>query len=182
MALIPPPAPGLLSVVGLDLSLNGSAACHLVGDPRSSDPPAIVTKRFPWKGPVSEEANRVDRLIHVSEAIAAFVASAAPHAIAVEDFAYARPQGAARIGEMTGVVKVALRRATGLTVIPIPASEARKRIIPDVRGRGEDLKERILEALRSRGLDFASHDEADAYVIARTLWQDFCEALAAPAA
>jgi hypothetical protein len=152
-------------VIGLDLSLNGSAGCHLVGDPRSVEAPAIVTKRFPWKGPVSEEEYRVDRLIHVSEAIAAFVAS-----------------GAARIGEMAGVVKVALRRATGLTVIPIPSSEARKRIIPDVRGRGEDLKERILEALRARGLDFASHDEADAYVIARTLWQDFREALAAPAA
>lgn len=184
-----------LKVVGLDLSLRGTALCYLYGDVEKD--PSMYTERFPQPKTSGVEAS-VKRLISITEEIVGFVRAQDPDHVIIEAPAKNQQWQAAAIGEIHGVVKVQLYLAMGSVPMVKEATQMRKHIVGKI-GRTQEkvenkkgkvtqrasygqvvgasgklrratIKDVIEIRLSDRGLSFPSHDEMDAYVAARYCW------------
>lgn len=152
-------------VVGLDLSLNGSAAVVSGADWNPADWSALDSVQFtPPKG-----ATGAERLHHVSERIVAWVSSygGCPH-VYVEDYAYAATVTNARaVAELVGCVKRDLWRE-GVEVVPVAMNSARETLlgkVPSKKTSGIDVKDFVNHALARMGASFATLDQGDAFVV-----------------
>jgi Holliday junction resolvasome RuvABC endonuclease subunit len=151
------------SIIGLDLSLRGPAACLIpagwtVGVWDELVYRSWVTTELEAPTP----AERYERLIAISGAVCSFVVKCQPTAVYVEDYAFHAPRVVA-LAELGGVVRVDLFRE-GYIAIPAPQATVRKRFLGKMPRSG--AKEIIKNLLKENGAPFKNDDECDAFVVA----------------
>lgn len=139
-----------LAVVGVDLSLTATGIAYADGSTAT-----VNTNRL--DGPI--------RLIVIRDAVRAAldVHEWAPDLVVIEGYAFGRPKQAHQVGELGGVVRVALREEQdefphmGWCVVP-PA-----KLKKFATGKGTADKTAMVVAARERlGWDGLDHDQADA--------------------
>lgn len=187
----------MLKVVGIDLSLRGTALCYLYGSGEVD--PSVYTERFPQPR-VSGVEESIKRLISVTEELVGFASTQKPDHLIIEAAAKNQQWQAAAMGEIHGVVKVQLYMATGIVPLVKEATQMRKHVVGKIERKSEAVKNKkgkdtkrvsygevlgasgkmrrasvkdVIEIrLRERGLSFPSHDEMDAYVAAKYCWDN----------
>jgi len=132
-----------MRVIAFDLSLTATGWAGLDGSEILA-PPAGVGKG-------------VERLRWIRDSVLELAAGA--DLVVLEGYSFAsKGRAVVSIGELGGVVRLALHEA-GLPVVVIPPSSRAKY----ATGRGNAPKDQVLaEAIRRLGYDGHSHDEADA--------------------
>lgn len=119
--------------------------------------------------PPISEADRVERLINLTNEIVGIAKDYGVVYAAVEGYAYDKRFQAHQLGEIAGNVKVQLWLARRVLVSTVPPSTARKHLF----GYGSPSKEQTMEVVRDRlGLRVSNDHEADAYVVARYLFHE----------
>lgn len=154
--------------MGLDLSLTGTGMCILRED-------GSVLKVGLYGGKLGRGApvrDKIERMLDIARSVVSSVSEAKASipgseiVAGIEHYAYGRMRGAfADLGEINGVVKSQLWMAHSIEPKQVVVSSARKAVF----GRGNVPKADVLGLLAERGLKFADHNEADAYVIAEAL-------------
>lgn len=136
--------------LGLDLSLTstGYAALH--------------HHRSATTGRIRTTARGPARLREIRDAVTALVRTLDPELVAVEGYAFGRPNGMAALGELGGVIRLALHEH-GQAYLDVPPAVVKKY----ATGKGNAGKEDVLAAAIRR-LDYSgsSNDEADALWLA----------------
>lgn len=127
-------------IVGLDLSLTATGIA--TADRRYVVDPGRL------RGP--------ERLHHIAAAVNEAVAGA--RMVAVEGYAFGRPQGMAALGELGGVVRYLLWRL-GVPYVDVPPASLKRY----ATGHGNAPKDEVLAAaIRRLGYDGHDHNVADA--------------------
>jgi len=99
----------------------------------------------------------VDRLAFIRDRVLD-IAGGRTRLAVIEGYAFGRPNGMAALGELGGVVRVALAEQ-GVAIVEIPPSSLKKY----AAGKGNADKQLVLtEAVRRLGYEGSSNDEADA--------------------
>lgn len=133
-----------MRIAAFDLSLTSTGAAHGPGDHE--------TTVLPTTGLTGAE-----RLIAIRDAVLAVAGRA--DLVVIEGYAYGRPEKAHALGELGGVVRVALHEA-GRTVVVIPPATLKKYAC----GTGNAKKDLVFgAAIHRAGREFATTDEADAW-------------------
>jgi Holliday junction resolvasome RuvABC endonuclease subunit len=184
-----------MKVVGLDLSLLSTGVCVLEGD--AGCQPTHRCVLFPGEKATTIEG-KVVRLESICKDIVGLVGEEAPDIVGIEAPAKSQPWQAAAIGELHGVVKLQLYLAYGIIPVIPQVNTIRKAVVGKIDrtleevtdGKGKKkrkwsygrvpgksgklrratIKDVIERILGERGLLFPSHDEMDAYVVARYCW------------
>jgi hypothetical protein len=161
------------SVVGLDLSLTGTA-CVSIPLAWTQDLSEVRTKRLGYK--LKNDATpteKIERMITIADGVIEFCTLVQARHVYLEDHAFgAGGANANQTIEMTGIVKGWLRDQWGVTAIPVHASSARKTLLQHVlspRGQPKGwVKKWVANNVRRLGgpiLEW-TEDEIDAFVIA----------------
>jgi len=132
-----------MNVVGIDPSLTSTGVAHADGQ---------FTIKWPGKG--------VDRLDDVYRRVisGAIWPDEAPDLVVIEGYAHGRGHQAHQMGELGGVIRLAMRHA-GVTFLDVAPPSLKKY----ATGKGNAGKELVLvEAVKRLGYDGSSTDEADA--------------------
>jgi crossover junction endodeoxyribonuclease RuvC len=127
------PLTPILIVLGIDPSSTATGYGLVELDSRSC--------RFLQCGCIRAPSNRTlaERLALIYERLGEVVATAAPHAAAIETSFYGKdPDAASKLGEARGVVRLVLHQA-GLEVAHYSPSEVKKAVV----GRGQATKEQV---------------------------------------
>lgn len=135
-----------MKIVGIDASLTGTGVAVLNG--------SLRTERIESKlmGP--------DRLIEIRERVREIVTGA--DLVAIEGYAFAKPNQAHQIGELGGVLRVMMTEL-GAKWIEVAPAQVKKY----ATGRGNAKKEEVAVGIFKRwGREFKTNDEADAFVLA----------------
>lgn len=130
-------------VLAFDLSLTSTGICL------PSGVTALAT---------SGSRRGVERLAWIRDHIYDIADNWQPHLIAIEGYAFARPNQAHQVGELGGIIRLALTEAghRWLTVAP-------KTVKKYAAGSGNASKDDVwMAAVRRLGYDGTSKDEADA--------------------
>ena len=131
-------------VVGLDLSLTRPGICSTTGVAWSYATPDL---------------RGVQRLIHLRD----YVLEHTLHVdlVVVEDYAFAQAKAAHKIGELHGVVRVALAEADRCFVPVAPTARAKY-----ATGKGNAKKSEVVSAWSARtGIPFDGDDACDAHIL-----------------
>jgi len=119
--------------------------------------------------PPISEAEKIERLINLTNDIIGLVKDFKVRHVALEGYAHSKRFQAHQIGEIAGNVKVQLWLARKILVVPVPPATGRKHFF----GYGKIKKEQVFEILTDRiGLTLDNTHEADSYVSARYLWDE----------
>lgn len=130
--------------MGLDLSLTSTGCCNIKGDCYSLKPSYKGAERLEWF------ADTFDALS---------TAPNRPDLVVLEGYAYGRVNKAHELGELGGVVRLALWRA-GIPFVVVPPSTLKKY----ATGKGNASKDQVLiAAVKRSGIEFNNNDEADAW-------------------
>jgi hypothetical protein len=184
--------------VGLDLSINGTAACILTGEPGIE--PTMDT-RLLYREKTSGVRDRLLSLISVAEDIVKIIKEAHTDAVIIEAPAQNQVWQAAAIGEVHGIIKTYIWSQCGIIPMVEQATKARANVVGTINrsfkmvmdGKGKKkrqvsygtvegksgrakkatVKDIIESKLKERGLVFDTQDSMDAYVIARLGWMLF---------
>lgn len=145
-----------MRVLGLDLSLSATGYVLLDDD------------RVLWHGTVSPQTRDAQRLAQFEDWLVAALGNMGPIDYAgIEGYSYGSPQGrthAYAIGELGGVVKLALWQA-GITTFLVPPASWKKQLL----GNGRLAKDQVrLECYKRYGVEFAAQDTLDAWAVAMT--------------
>lgn len=126
------------NVLGLDLSLT--AAGLAVIDSRERLLAVAVCATDPKDG------SRIERMDWIAETVIEHVSRFNPSLIIIEDYAYSRPTSVATLGELGGIVKLALWRHTGVSEcwMTVTSSECKKFVTGSAASKGG--KERMIAA------------------------------------
>lgn len=148
-----------MSILGIDMSLNatGIVSCPLSWDGDwSLVRSLIVGEPLAKSATYAERAHRTER---IATRLVAFAQSVgATHAF-IENYAYRQANAAHSLGELGGVVRLALVNA-GIEITSVPMQTARKLLLGKCPRKG--AKVAVAEALRASGARFDSLDEYDA--------------------
>ncbi len=137
----------LSSVVGIDAGLTSTGVAVLNDKPHTE---AIQSKKT---GP--------QRLIEVRDRVLGLVEGA--DLVAIEGYAFARPNQAHQIGELGGVLRAMLFEH-GFSILEVAPSAVKK----FATGKGNATKEKVAVGVYKRwGQEFRTNDEADAFVLAK---------------
>ena len=137
--------------IGIDASLNGTGVICL------KDETTELHKR------IESKLKGVKRLIDIEDTLKFIVDKLPADLILIEGYAYAAKNQAHQIGELGGVIRTMLEKR-GLPWIEVAPSQVKK----FASGKGNAKKDLVmLNVYKKWGVEFASSDEADAYVIAR---------------
>lgn len=137
-------------VIGLDLSLTATGYAYVTAVQRVAE----TIKRPQYKGN--------DRLRSIRTAIVERLGGAAPELVVVENYAYGRPNQAHQLGELHGVVRLALDELDVHWVLLTPATVKKY-----ATGKGNASKNEMLAAAIKRlGYDGSDGDQADALWLA----------------
>lgn len=127
---------------------------------RVSNAATVVSEPLSKQATDAERAHRTER---IAKRLVAFAQSVgATHAF-IEGYAYSQANAAHSLGELGGVVKLALVNA-GIEIHTVTASQARKFLLGTCPRSG--AKVAVAEALRAAGASFETLDECDAYAAA----------------
>jgi Holliday junction resolvasome RuvABC endonuclease subunit len=154
--------------MGLDLSLRKTGLTVLS---EYGNLLCNATLRYPLtrkRGePPITEAERIERLINLTNEIVGFAKDYKVRYVALEGYAHNKRFQAHQIGEIAGNVKVQLWLARKILVEVIPPSTGRLHFF----GYGGAKKDEIYDIVTEKlGIMVDNEDEADSYVVARYLW------------
>lgn len=184
-----------MKVVGLDLSLRSTGVCVMEGEPGSR--PTHRCYVFP-QGEAKAVKEVILRLESICKDMVGIIGEEDPDVVGIEAPAKSQPWMATSLGELHGVVKLQLYLAYGIIPIVAESGTMRKAVVgkiertleevtdrkgkkkrkwsygtvPGKRGklRRATIKDVVERMLAQRGLSFDSHDEMDAYVVAKYCW------------
>lgn len=149
-------------LLGLDLSLTASAAvaCPLDWDGDFRRVQSLVIGEKLDKGAsLAERAHRTER---IASRLVAFARSVGATRCWIEQYAFSQANAAHSLGELGGVVKLALVSA-GIEIHTVTASQARKLLLGVNPRKG--AKVAVAKALRAAGAQFDTLDEYDAMAV-----------------
>lgn len=169
------------TIVGLDVSLTGAAACALrvqkvfaqdSGAPigwrwwSCDDPVHTVLVGYPLGVDASQD-DRIVRIAHIVDALCGFVQKHGARYVYVEGYAFsARSSSVTKLAEVGGALRYALHTKLSVTAQEMTASRARTYLLGRLpRGRGTQ-KPACRDALARARFVFGSMDECDAFCIA----------------
>ncbi len=152
------------SLLGLDLSLRAAAA---VAVPSDWDGDFRRVQSYIVGEPLSKQATdaeRAQRTDRISKRIVMFAKQHGAQLAMIEGYAFGAKTGREALGELGGVVKLALVNA-GLEIRTVPVASARKLLLGTVpRSKPKDA---VREALKAAGAPASwSADEMDAFTVA----------------
>jgi len=155
--------------MGIDLSLQHTGIVILseYGSLLRTFSLDYVLARKKKNDPPISEAQKVERLINLTNDVVKLAKDFKVRHVALEGYAYQKANQAHQIGEIGGNVKVHLWLARNILVVPVPPSTGRKHFFDYGHAAKEDIMKVLTEGL---GLDLENDHEADAYVVARYLW------------
>lgn len=105
----------------------------------------------------------VERLLRIEEELLKLISNRNPNLIAIEGYAYGRQNQSHQMGELGGVLRVAMTKA-GVKWIEVAPTAVKK----FATGKGNAKKEQIiLEVYKRWGAEFKTNDQADAFVLAQ---------------
>jgi len=136
-----------MRIIGIDASLTGTGVAVL-------EDGSLRTERIESKktGP--------ERLIEIRSLVCRI--SLGADLVAIEGYAFAKPNQAHQIGELGGVLRV-MSHELGLWVLEVAPSQVKK----FATGKGNAKKEEMAVGIFKRwGREFKTNDEADAFVLA----------------
>ena len=138
------------TVVGLDLSLTATGIARAsAGNPVL----ALDVIRTPLKG--------MDRLDYIDTEICRHIAIGVD-LVVIEGYAFGRPNQAAHLGELGGIIRHSLW-SNGIRYVDVPPSNVKKY----ATGRGNAPKPDIrMEVYKRFGVDYADDNACDAFVLA----------------
>lgn len=150
-------------MLGLDLSATATAAVAvpLDWDGRWSSVRSLVVGVKLRR--TATDAERARRTETIAARVVAFARMHGASVAFIESYAFSQRTAAHTLAEVGGVVRLELVRA-GVEVRTAPIGTARKLLLGRVPRT--DVKQSILQTLRSAGATFSSFDEADAFVAA----------------
>lgn len=138
-------------LLGLDLSLTSTGYAAL---DTTTTAQTVGRLRTSARGPA--------RLREIRDAVTTLLRIHDPELVAVEGYAFGRPNGMAALGELGGVIRLTLHEH-GQAYIDVPPAVVKKY----ATGRGNTGKEDVLAAaIRRLDYDGSSNDEADALWLA----------------
>jgi crossover junction endodeoxyribonuclease RuvC len=130
-------------VIGVDLSLTGTGIARFDGEPALLSP---------------GKRRGMERLAWVRDGVLAFASATPDTIVAVEGYSYGSHSAAYDLGELGGVVRLALYEA-GIVYVDVPPAVAKGY----ATGKGNANKNEMLVAAAKRlGYEGTSNDEADA--------------------
>jgi hypothetical protein len=152
--------------LGLDLSLTGAGVVVL-------DEDGAVVRSAVFGYELDRKAtprDKIERILFIASKVIGIVGEVSGTGeiewdAGVEHYAFRQHGAVADLGEINGVVKTQLWMAHNIAPRAVVVSSARKLVL----GRGNIKKDQIIPLLKERGLIFADHNIADAYVIAEAL-------------
>jgi crossover junction endodeoxyribonuclease RuvC len=147
-------------ILALDLSLVRTGAAEAVAD----ESIATYSIQTVLRGP--------ERLVQIRDAVAHRALGIKPRAdvIVLEDYAYSRANQAHAIGELGGVVRVALHEAQ----VPV-ALVSTGQLKQYATSSGAAHKDQVMAAAARRGdREFANDDESDAWWLAQMAIAHYC--------
>lgn len=151
-------------VLGLDLSLTAPAAVVLGSAWAPGD-----WVHIPTCLPDTRKLRGEPRLIRIRTVLDIFAVSHGVSHAFVEEYAFtSRNTHLASLGELGGVVKVALYER-GIETAPVPAATARKTLLGTIKRSalaGAKVKDYVASQLARMGAPFTSLDIGDAFVVA----------------
>ena len=163
------------TIIGLDLSLNASAAVRLGPGWKPGnwklESQVFVPPKFPE---TDKNAAAARRLEWVTAELRWWIIGGNNYfpkdlRVYVEDYAFAASVTSARaVAELVGCVKLTLWRS-GILVQPVAMNTARKALlghVPTKKTSGIAVKDYVNEKLARMGAKFDTMDEGDAFVIA----------------
>jgi crossover junction endodeoxyribonuclease RuvC len=134
-------------VVGLDLSLTATGVVDASGRAQT------VPGKLPAKASALAQAQR---LVRIRDAVLAACAGA--ELVVIEGYAYGRAQQAHQLGELGGVIRVALTDA-GIRWVEVSPAQVKQY----ATGKGNASKDAMIIAAVKAGADITTNDQADAW-------------------
>jgi hypothetical protein len=155
------------TVVGLDLSLTGAAACAL---PCPWDGDLSRVRMMPMAGyKLTNDATVTDqreRIIDIRDRVLDFCKSVQAKRITVEAYAFSASGKITMLAELCGVVKIDLWENWGVSVESVHASSARKLLLQKLPARDSKLFVKVnVQRLGGPALGWTM-DQIDALVVA----------------
>lgn len=136
---------------GLDVSLTSTGAVRLLNNNMVNN--AAIGSKFLG----------VHRLVDIEEKVNIFLNQCSDDLVLIEDYAFSKANKAHQMGELGGVIRRMLFKKQ-IRWIVVGTSQLKK----FATGKGNCPKDLILmNVYKKWGVEFATSDEADAYVLAR---------------
>jgi Holliday junction resolvasome RuvABC endonuclease subunit len=151
--------------IGLDLSLTASGMVSI------SDAGAVIESKTFGYGLKRDSSGerKIKRLLHISNEVCSFIkstiASGSEVTVVIEGYAYGARGSQNDLAELQGAIKTQIYLMFSLVPVIVPATKARKVVL----GQGRVSKDEIIEGLKGLGYDFTDHNQADAFVVARSV-------------
>jgi len=155
-------------VLGIDLALRNTGLVVLTEEGHILRRKTLVfhlRRRTDIDAPI-DEADHIERLLNIANEVVGMAKVFQVKAIGVEGFAFDAKFQAHQIGQAAGVVKTQLWLACRVVTKEVQMSTARKHFF----GYGRPKKEDIVEVCKRLDLNVETDHEADAYVVARYLY------------
>jgi len=167
-------------VMGLDLALinTGIIVLNETGQVMRRGTlryPMIKKRSRAYVDTAISEDERIQRLLNIANDIVGFIKQFNVQKVAIEGPTYgtARQAHQHQIGEVAGVVKTQLWLACHIVPWVVPPTTARKHFL----GYGMANKENVQAVLSDVGIEYETDHEADAYVVARYLFDSLIDKL-----
>ena len=156
------------TVVGLDLSLTGAAACAL---PCPWDGALGKVRMMPMAGyPLKNDATATEqreRIIEIRNSISEFCQLVNAKHIVVEAYAFSASGKITMLAELCGVVKISLWEALHVSVESVHASSARKTLLQKLPKKDSKLFTKVnVQRLGGVARTQWTGDQIDAFVCA----------------
>ncbi len=144
----------MAAIMGIDASLDGTGIAVIPDDPRKQ---LILNQR------IESKKSGVSRLLEIEKEIEDIFDTIKPKIVCLEGYAFAKGYQAHQMGELGGVLRRMLY-LKGARVIEVGPSQVKK----FATGKGNTKKEMIILNVYKRwSQEFATNDEADAFVLAK---------------
>ena len=156
-------------VVGLDLSLRGTAAAYLPPDWVPGDWSTVRTMTVGYEGGDEEKNNM--RLADISDAVCGFVEDSRARNVGIESYAFkAQGNRLLQVAELVGAVRAKLMAKLGASAVTVQQATLRKFFLGTKLPRGKGaVPMAVHKALKELGCPWEGSDEGDAVLVANYL-------------
>ena len=132
---------------------------------------AIVTKQsdrdktVTWQtGTIQPKQDGVERLKHIRDGIAVLAESAQPELIVIEGYSFGSQFNGPALGEVGGVIRLALFEA-GFKIAVVQPASLKKFVTGSGRADKPTVRQKIFK--KWKGAEFDTQDEAEAFALAQ---------------
>lgn len=154
------------TVVGLDLSLTGAAACaiRIPWDYKIPNVQMMPNAGYKLKADATNTELR-ERILAIRDQVHEFCKQVQARRIMVEDYAFSAAGRITMLAELCGVVKIDLWENWGVSVESVRASQARKVLLQKLPAKDSKLFTKV-NVKRLPGTKDWTDDDVDAFVVA----------------